>query len=64
MKNQEACRKEVCEITIPKTDKQKPGVYVEIDIVKNLEFTSYSYVELTLFGLLDWAQQTKTQHIC
>lgn len=51
MKNKEACRKEACEITIPKTDKQKPGIHVEIDIVKNLKFTSYSYMELTLFGL-------------
>lgn len=59
MKNQEACRKEACEITVPKTDKQKPGIHVEIDIVKNLEFTSYSYMELTLFGSFDWGQQKK-----
>lgn len=36
--------REACEITVPKKEKQKLGIHAEIDIVKDLELTGYSYM--------------------
>ena len=40
--------KEACEITVPKTSKQKSGIHVKIDIAKNLELTKYFFLNILI----------------
>ena len=61
--------KEACEITVPKTSKQKSGIHVKIDIAKNLELTKYFFLNILICNSnnhdnLICIHRKKRQHLC